>query len=86
MISPLFVEGQRVRLPVLTTAVAARGHVLVRTYESGNVATTTAAKYNARYAGASLDFYVRRSTGRANEPQEGLYGVYAYSMEEAARG
>ena len=86
MISPLFVEEQRVRLSVLTSAVAARGHVLVRTYESGNVATTTAAKYNARYGEAGLDFYVRRSGGRASEPQAGLYGVYAYSLEEAARG
>lgn len=86
MISPLFAQGQRVRLPVLTSAVATRGHVLVRTYESGNVATTTAAKYNARYGDHDLDFYVRRSEGRAHEPQAGSYGVYAYSIGEAARG
>lgn len=86
MIFPLFVEEQRVRLSVLTSAVAARGPVLVRTYESGNVATTTAAKYNARYDDHGLGFYVRRSAGRANEPQAGVYGVYAYSLEEAARG
>lgn len=86
MIFPLFVESQRVRMSVLTSAVATRGHVLVRTYDSGNVATTTAAKYNARYGDHGLDFYVRRSAGRANEPQAGLYGVYAYSLEEAARG
>ena len=86
MISPLFVEGQRVRLPLLNTAVAARGRVLVRTYDSVNVATTTAAKYNARYGGHGLDFYVRRSEGRYDEPQAGSYGVYAYSMDEAVYG
>lgn len=86
MISPLFVEGQRVRLPVLTLSVALQGCVLVRTYASVNVATTTAAKYNARYGDHGLDFYVRRSGGRHNEPQAGLYGVYAYPLEEAARG
>lgn len=86
MTPPLFAQGQRVRLPILTSAVATRGHVLVRTYESGNVATTTAAKYNTRYGDHNLDFYVRRSEGRAHEPQAGSYGVYAYSMEEPASG
>lgn len=86
MIFPLFVEGQHIRPTLLNTAVASRGRVLVRTYESANVATTTAAKYNARFADQGLDFYTRRSKGRANEPAEGLYGVYGYSMEEVARG
>lgn len=83
MISPLFVEGQHIRPKLLNTAVHARGRVLVRTYDSVNVATTAAAKYNARFADQGLDFYVRRSKGRADEPAAGLYGVYAYSMEIA---
>ena len=83
MIYPLFVEGQHIRQSVLVASAASHDRVLVRTYESANVATTAAAKYNARFADQGLDFYVRRSKGRANEPAAGLYGVYAYSMDEA---
>lgn len=79
MIVPLFVQGQRVNPAVLQAAVAHRGRVLVRTYDSVNVATTTAAKYNARYTEYGLAFYVRRSNGRANEPRAGSYGLYAFN-------
>lgn len=80
MIDPLFTQGQRARLPLLTSAVAARGRVLVRTYESVNVATTTAAKYNARYGEHGIEFNVRRSEGGTGDPAAGLYGVYAYKV------
>lgn len=82
MITPLFEQGQRVRLPVLLAAVATRERVLVRTYDSVNVATTTAAKYNARYADNGVAFYVRRSDGGACEPVVNTYGVYAYRAGE----
>lgn len=78
MINPLFVPGQRARLPVLTAAVASHDRVLVRVYDSVNVATTTAAKYNARYAEHGLAFYVRRSDGGDGEPEAGAYGLYAF--------
>ena len=77
MIEPLFVQGQRARVATITAAVATRGRVLVRVYESVNVATTTAAKYNDRYAEHGLDFHVRRSDGGAGEPAVGMYGLYA---------
>lgn len=80
MIEPLFIQGQRARLPVITAAVASRERALVRTYESVNVATTTAAKYNARYAEHGLAFNVRRSDGGDDEPTPGVYGVYAYKV------
>ena len=78
MIDPLFVQGQRARLPVLTAAVASHDRVLVRTYDSVNVATTTAAKYNARYGEHGLAFYVRRSDGGVHEPPADMYGLYAF--------
>lgn len=78
MTAPLFTQGQRARLPVLTAAVAARNRVLVRVYESVNVATTTAAKYNARYGEHGIEFNVRRSEGSTGEPEAGMYGVYAF--------
>mgnify|MGYP000471643852 CR=1 FL=1 len=78
MIAPLFTQGQRARLPVITAAVASRDRVLVRTYESVNVATTTAAKYNARYGEHGIEFNVRRSEGDPGDPAAGMYGVYAY--------
>lgn len=78
MTAPLFTQGQRARLPVLTAAVAARDRVLVRVYESVNVSTTTAAKYNARYGEHGIEFNVRRSEGGTGEPEAGMYGVYAF--------
>lgn len=77
MISPLFIQGQRVRLSMLTAAVAKRDRVLVRCYDSANVATTTAAKYNARYSPHGIEFYVRRSDGGPGEPPVNVYGLYA---------
>ena len=82
MIAPLFEQGQRARLPVITAAVASHGRVLVRTYDSVNVATTTAAKYNARYGEHGLAFYVRRSDGGPRELLINTYGVYAYKAGE----
>lgn len=78
MITPLFTQGQRARLPVIAAAVASRERVLVRTYESVNVATTTAAKYNARYGEHGIEFNVRCSEGGPGEPVAGMCGVYAY--------
>lgn len=80
MMDPLFVQGQRARLAAITAALRGHRRVLVRVYESVNVATTTAAKYNARYGDSGIDFYVRRSDGGIGEPMWGLYGVYAYKI------
>ena len=74
---PLFVSGQRTRVGhIVARARETRGRVLVRVYDSVNVATTTAAKYNARYIG--LKFNVARVDEDADT---GPYGVYAVESE-----
>ena len=81
MTTPLFARGVRVRPDVLVTAVRhAPSHkaVLVRVYESVNVATTTAAKYNTRFTDTdALTFYVRRLDDDGE-----TYGVYAHTVED----